>query len=108
MSFDFRTTPPPPPSPLPLCAIFRDTEDGISLYKTGTYHLHHLEVPTGYHFVLVTNTAVHDAAATLAAIYRQAFVPYVVCNPLQARGAPVANPAFVRMVDKTVAEVALG
>lgn len=78
------------------------------MYTTSSYNLHHLEVPTGFHFVLATSKEVLTASSTLARLYREAFVPFVVLNPFQDTKKAIKAPAFVHKVNTLVAELCVG
>ena len=85
--------------------LHRDEEDGIAMYATESYNLHHYETPTGLHFVLMTSPAVAAVGGTLTAMYADAYVPFVARNPVQPVGEAISNPAFRQVVDKLVVEL---
>jgi hypothetical protein len=83
---------------------FRQEEDGVGFYSTATYNLHHMETATGLHFVLLTSTAVPDAAGTLKLLYSDAYVPFVSRNAFQKQDSRISNPAFSKQADKIILE----
>lgn len=92
---------PPPVSHPPLPATGPDT--GFYRFTTASYNLHHLEVPTGYKFVLTADAAAGtDLRDLLWRIYSEAFCGYAMKNPLYVPGTPIECVGFARAVDDMV------
>jgi len=93
--------PPPPVSHPPLPPTGPDT--GFYRFTTASYNLHHLEVPTGYKFVLTADAAAGiDLRDLLWRIYADAFCGYAMKNPLYVPGTPIDCIGFARAVDDLV------
>lgn len=73
-------------------------------YITETYALHHHETPTGLRFLLLTSPDFGgaDISRDLRDLYADAYVPYVVKNPLSVRGEVIRVPAFLGRLDSYV------
>ena len=81
-----------------------DMKDGFTCYKTSKYRLNYYETPSGYKFVLNTDTAVtHPIVRDLLQnIYGKVFVEYVIKNPMYVLGQPVDCELFDNKLDEYV------
>jgi hypothetical protein len=81
-----------------------DMKEGFTSYKTSKYRLNYYETPTGYKFVLNTDTAVtHPIVRDLLQnIYGKVFVEYVIKNPMYAIGQPITCELFDSRLDEFV------
>lgn len=71
--------------------------EGLHVFKTNTFTLHHFQSMTGLVFVLNTDNDVPDQYNTLKQIYSNIFVEYVARSPLYRRqdpDEPIACPLF--------------
>ena len=90
---------PPAGSP-PTNAAMPDS--GIMRVVTDSYAIHHLETPTGYHFILTTDTTAGDMRGVLWYIYEALLVNFALKNPLYLPGTPITSAGFVTELDKFV------
>jgi len=81
-----------------------DMKEGFTCYKTSKYRLNYYETPSGYKFVLNTDTAVtHPIVKDLLQnIYGKVFVEYVIKNPMYVMGQPVECELFDNKLDEYV------
>ena len=77
-------------------------EQGFYRFTTDTYACHHLETPTGYRFVVLTDVGVADIRGALWHIYSELFVGYGLKNPLYKPGTPLTNAGFATELDRIV------
>lgn len=61
--------------------------------------LYHVEVPTGYKFVMTCDAAAGDLRPALWTIYSEIFANFALKNPLYVPGTPITNVGFVAAVD---------
>ena len=74
-------------------------DQGFFRYTTDAYVLTHLETPTGYKFVLLSDAAAGDLRSALWTIYAEIFTPYALKNPMYAVGTPISNVGFATAID---------
>ena len=81
-----------------------DMKDGFTCYKTSKYRLNYYETPSGYKFVLNTDTAVtHPIVRDLLQnIYGKVFVEYIIKNPMYVIGQPIECELFETKLDEYV------
>lgn len=81
-----------------------DMKDGFTCYKTSKYRLNYYETPSGYKFVLNTDTAVtHPIVRDLLQnIYAKVFVEYVIKNPMYVLGSEISSELFETKLDEYV------
>ena len=72
----------------------KDGQNGFHSYSTNEYKLHFYESPTGFKFILTTDTRVGNITETLKKIYSQVYVKYVVRNPLCDLNMPISSSLF--------------
>ena len=79
-----------------------DMKDGFTCYKTSKYRLNYYETPSGYKFVLNTDTAVtHPIVRDLLQnIYGKVFVEYIIKNPMYVIGQPIDEKGEVKTKEK--------
>ncbi len=77
-------------------------DQGFFRYTTDAYALTHLETPTGYKFVLLSDAAAGDLRGALWTIYADIFTPYALKNPMYAVGTPISNVGFAAQIDAFV------
>lgn len=80
----------------------KSAKEGLVGYTASNYKLHYFETPTGYKFVLNTDTSVENIRDVLRHIYARIFVEYVVRNPLLLPGNPVESDLFTAKLDEYV------
>lgn len=80
----------------------KSAKEGLIGYTASNYKLHYFETPTGYKFVLNTDTSVGNIQDVLRHIYARIFVEYVVRNPLVIPGEPVKSELFTAKLDDYV------
>ncbi|XP_066912999.1 trafficking protein particle complex subunit 1-like [Clytia hemisphaerica] len=78
-----------------------DTKDAFGSYRTSTYKLNYLEVPTGLKIVLNTDLNIGKIDDVLHEIYK-IYVDYVVKNPLTEMGEPIESDLFVSKLNNYV------
>lgn len=76
-------------------------------FITDVYALHYFETPTGLRFVLTTSPDFGnvDISHFLSNVYENAFVHFVLHNPLYVRGAPADMPKFLNKLDQYVRQL---
>ncbi len=77
-------------------------DQGFYRYATDAYILYHLETPTGYKFVLTSDSAAGDMKAPLWTIYSELFTNYALKNPLYIPGTPITNVGFIAAIDSYI------
>ena len=85
---------PPPPGPPPPRKL------GFQSFRTDTYKLHYLELPSGIQLVLTTEPSAGDLRDSLRHIYGSLYVELVQKSPLHAPGRPFVSEPFVTAVQK--------
>jgi hypothetical protein len=77
-------------------------KEGLVGYSASNYKLHYFETPTGFKFVMNTDTSVGNVQDILRHIYARIFVEYVIRNPLVLPGEPVESELFAANLDEYV------
>ena len=77
-------------------------KEGLIGYSASNYKLHYFETPTGFKFVLNTDTDEGDIQDVLRHIYARIFVEYVIRNPLVSPGETVKSELFITKLDAYV------
>ena len=80
----------------------KSAKEGLVGYTASNYKLHYFETPTGFKFVMNTDTGVENIQDVLRHIYTRIFVEYVVRNPLLLPGDPVESELFTAKLDEYV------
>jgi hypothetical protein len=66
------------------------------------YALHHLETPTGYHFMLTTDPSTGDMRGALWYLYDALLVNFVLKNPLYLPGEEIRCSGWTSELDKFI------
>jgi len=74
-------------------------EQGFFRFSTDAYTLFHLEVPTGYKFVITGDAAAGDLRPSLWTLYETIFTSYAMKNFCYTPGTPIRNVGFIAAVD---------
>lgn len=82
--------------------VCSDAPGGLKRVLSSSYAIHSYESPTGYKLLLTTSREVPDLRTTLAKMYTDLFLSYVILNPLYPMGAEITCPLFVAAVDAFV------
>ena len=77
-------------------------DSGFMRVVTDSYAIHHLETPTGYHFVLTTDTGAGDMRGVLWYVYEALLVNFALKNPLYLPGTAITSAGFIAELDKFV------
>ena len=80
-------------------------KEGLLGYTASSYKLHYFETPTGFKFVMNTDTNVGNIQDVLRHIYSRIFVEYVVRNPLERPGEAVKSELFETKLDNYVQDL---
>ena len=80
-------------------------KEGLVGYTASNYNLHYFETPTGFKFVMNTDTSVGNVQDVLRHIYARIFVEYVVRNPVARPGDPVQSELFAAKLDGYVQDL---
>ncbi len=73
---------------------------GFHSFRTSTYKLHYLEVPSGVQLVLTTDPGAPDLRECLRHIYAAFYVELIQKSPLHAPGRPFVSEPFVTAVQR--------
>jgi len=77
-------------------------EQGFFRFSTDSYTLFHLEVPTGYKFVITGDSAAGDLRPSLWTLYETIFTSYAMKNICYIPGTPIKTVGFIAAVDSFV------
>ena len=80
-------------------------KEGLVGYTASNYKLHYFETPTGFKFVMNTDTSVGNIQDVLRNIYAKIFVEYVVRNPVARPGEAVDSELFAAKLDDYVQDL---
>lgn len=92
-----------PGAPASAHAARRPATGGFHTFRTNTYKLHFLEVPSGLLLALTTEPGAGDAREALRHIHAAFYVELVAKSPLHAPGKPFSSEAFVTAVRRYLA-----
>ena len=89
------TAPPAPPgAPPPRRSV------GFRSFRTNTYKLHYLELPSGVQLALCTDPGAPDLRDALRHIYAQLYVEMIVKSPLHQPGKAFVSEPFVQALQR--------
>ena len=84
----------------------KSAKEGLVGYSASNYKLHYFETPTGFKFVMNTDTSVENVQDVLRHVYARIFVEYVVRNPLQLPGERIESELFSSKLDEYIQNIA--